>query len=165
MAAVLFMSASMFGQEVKQTAKAKPAQSAKPAQQVAASNTNPNAPIIKFDKLVHDYGEIQQHADGRCEFKFTNKGKEPLILSNVRSSCGCTVPEWPRKPIMPGHSDVVKVKYDTKRVGPINKSIHVYSNATESTITLRIKGKIDAAGTTTMPEKKIEGTVSPSIKK
>lgn len=47
---------------------------------------NPNAPVIKFDKLVHDYGTIAQHTDGNCEFKFTNEGKEPLILSNVRSS-------------------------------------------------------------------------------
>ena len=47
---------------------------------------NPNAPIIKFDKTIHDYGTIQQHADGNCEFHFTNTGKEPLILSNVRSS-------------------------------------------------------------------------------
>ena len=47
---------------------------------------NPNAPIATFDKLVHDYGTIEKHADGNCEFKFTNTGKEPLILSNVRSS-------------------------------------------------------------------------------
>jgi hypothetical protein len=47
---------------------------------------NPNAPVATFDKLVHDYGTIEQHADGNCEFVFTNTGKEPLILSNVRSS-------------------------------------------------------------------------------
>ena len=47
---------------------------------------NPNAPVITFDKLVHDYGTIAQNADGSCEFKFTNDGKEPLILSNVRAS-------------------------------------------------------------------------------
>jgi len=158
MAVLLFGSASIFAQEVKHATEAKPAQKA------VTVNTNPNAPIIKFDKLVHDYGEIQQHADGRCEFKFTNNGKEPLILSNVRSTCGCTVPEWPRKPIMPGKSDVVKVKYDTKRVGPINKSIYVYSNATKPTITLRIKGKIDAAGTT-LPEKKIDAKSTPAVKK
>jgi len=47
---------------------------------------NPNAPVATFEKLVHDYGTIEQHADGNCEFVFTNTGKEPLILSNVRSS-------------------------------------------------------------------------------
>ena len=54
--------------------------------QANEQENNPNAPIIKFDKTVHDYGTIQQHGDGNCEFKFTNEGKEPLILSNVRSS-------------------------------------------------------------------------------
>ena len=96
--------------------------------------TNPNAPVITFDKTVHDYGTIQQHGDGKCEFAFTNDGKEPLILSNVRSSCGCTVPTWPRHPVLPGQSEVIKVKYDTKRIGMINKSIHVYSNAKTSPI-------------------------------
>jgi hypothetical protein len=56
-------------------------------QQVQNSQTNnPNAPIATFDKMVHDYGTIEQHADGNCEFTFTNTGKEPLILSNVRAS-------------------------------------------------------------------------------
>jgi len=75
--------------------------------------SNPNAPVITFDKTVHDYGTLQQHGDGKCEFTFTNNGKEPLILSNVRSSCGCTVPTWPRQPVLPGQSEVIKVKYDT----------------------------------------------------
>lgn len=125
-----------------------------------ALEENPNAPIIKFDKVVHDYGEIEQNADGNCEFKFTNNGKEPLILSNVRSSCGCTVPVWPRQPILPGQSDVIKVKYDTKRIGIINKSIQVYSNATEKTVVLKIKGKINAQ-TTKMPEKDVENAGTP----
>ncbi len=122
---------------------------------------NPNAPVIEFDKLVHDYGEMEQHGDGKCEFKFTNKGKEPLILSNVRSSCGCTVPEWPRQPILPGQSDVIKVKYDTKRIGTINKSVHVYSNAKASPISLKIKGKINAKTQSQLPEKEVDKTATP----
>lgn len=114
---------------------------------------NPNAPEIKFNKTTHDYGEIMAKGDGNCEFKFTNEGKEPLILSNVRSSCGCTIPVWPRHPILPGQSEVIKVKYDTKRVGVINKSIQVYSNAKTSPVTLRIKGKITPYQTTTSPVK------------
>ena len=123
--------------------------------------SNPNSPIIKFDKTVHDYGTLQQHGDGKCEFKFTNTGKEPLILSNVRSSCGCTVPTWPRQPILPGQSEVIKVKYDTKRVGMINKSIHVYSNAKVSTLTLKIKGKIETASATKAPEKEMDAAGAP----
>ncbi len=130
-------------------------------QPVSVKNTSPNAPDIKFEKTVHDYGTIQQHADGKCEFKFTNEGKEPLILSNVRSSCGCTVPTWPREPILPGQSGVIKVKYDTKRVGTINKSIYVNSNAKVSPVTLKIKGKILAKSGAAVPEKKVDKIASP----
>ncbi|MCD4665566.1 MAG: DUF1573 domain-containing protein, partial [Bacteroidales bacterium] len=94
-------------------------------------------------------------------FKFTNDGKEPLILSNVRSSCGCTVPTWPRQPILPGQSDVIKVKYDTKRVGMINKSVHVYSNAKVATVTLKIKGKIEVPTATKAPEKEVNKAGAP----
>ncbi len=124
-------------------------------------NPDPNAPVISFEKMVHDYGEMEQHGDGKCEFKFTNNGKEPLILSNVRSSCGCTVPQWPRQPILPGESETIKVKYDTKRIGIINKSIYVYSNAKTSPVTLKIKGKILAQGESRMPEKKMDQDAAP----
>ena len=107
---------------------------------------------------------MQQHGDGKCEFAFTNDGKEPLILSNVRSSCGCTVPTWPRQPILPGQSEVIKVKYDTKRVGMINKSIHVYSNAVKSPLTLKIKGKIETASATKAPEKEVNKAGTPTNK-
>ena len=138
----------------KSQVKAKP-------EQTSVENNNPNAPDISFDKVVHDYGTLEQHGDGHCEFTFTNTGKEPLILSNVRSSCGCTVPTWPRQPVLPGQSEVIKVKYDTKRIGAINKSVHVYSNAKTSQITLKIKGKVVAKSKSQMPEKNIEKTGAP----
>lgn len=130
-------------------------------EKAAAQANNPNAPIIKFDKMEHDYGTIEMNADGNCEFKFTNEGKEPLILSNVRSSCGCTVPTWPRQPILPGQSEVIKVKYDTKRVGLISKTITVYSNAKEAQVTLKIKGNILAGAQEKMPEKEVDKSSSP----
>ena len=99
---------------------------------------------IVFDKTVYDYGTITQGADGNCEFKFTNKGKEPLILSNVTSSCGCTVPQWPKEPIAPGKSGSIKVKYDTNRIGMINKTITVNSNAINPNVILTIKGTVTA---------------------
>jgi hypothetical protein len=107
-------------------------------------------PIITFDKklrdeagnYVWDYGTIQQGADGSSFFAFKNTGTEPLVLSEVRSSCGCTVPRWPREPIMPGKSDTIKVKYDTKRLGQINKTITVISNAVNNPVVLRIKGNV-----------------------
>ncbi|MDA3819434.1 MAG: DUF1573 domain-containing protein [Candidatus Delongbacteria bacterium] len=97
---------------------------------------------IVFEKTTHDYGTIQKDADGNCEFKFTNTGEKPLMLSNVRASCGCTVPTWPRKPIQPGETGVIKVKYNTARVGSFNKSITVSSNAVNKRVVLRIKGTV-----------------------
>src|SRR6202007_2464419 len=87
----------------------------------------------------------KQGADGNCEFKFTNTGKEPLILGNCQGSCGCTVPNCPKEPILPGKSGVIKVHYNTKRVGPINKSVMVQSNAKSGMVTLTISGTVEAA--------------------
>ena len=56
---------------------------------------------ISFEKEVHDYGVMEQNGNGQCEFVFTNTGTEPLLITNARGSCGCTVPEWPREPIAP----------------------------------------------------------------
>jgi hypothetical protein len=114
---------------------------------------NPNAPEISFEKTVHDYGTIVQGGDGTCEFKFTNIGKEPLILSRPQSSCGCTVPTWPQEPILPGKSDVIKVTYNTQNVGMINKTVTVTSNAKTTKVVLQIKGTVTAKPATTAPEK------------
>ena len=130
-------------------------QTATPAAAPAANPQadNPNAPEIKFSKLVHDYGNLNKDGDGNCEFEFQNIGKEPLVLSDCRSSCGCTVPSWTREPILPGKKGTIKVKYDTKRVGPINKTITVMSNAKTSSVVLRIQGTIIDTGTPAAPEK------------
>lgn len=110
--------------------------------QTTTPAANPNAPVLKFDKTTHDYGTVEKGGDGTCEFVFKNTGVEPLILSNVQSSCGCTVPEWPKEPVLKGKSAVIRVKYDTNRLGPINKTITVTSNATNSPIQLRITGNV-----------------------
>ena len=112
-----------------------------------------NGPEITFEKVVHDYGTIYKDGDGSCEFEFTKTGNEPLVLSTVRSSCGCTVPKWPREPVLPGKKGVINVKYDTRRMGTINKSITVLSNAKSSSVVLSIKGKIVPQPEETMPEK------------
>ena len=115
---------------------------------------------ISFDKETHDYGKIEQHANGECVFTFTNNGTEPLTISNAKGSCGCTVPVWPKEPIAPGASNVIKVKYDTKRIGAFNKSVTSTSNAvTNPTQVIRIKGKTLAVdGTSTTPVKKPTGS-------
>ncbi len=132
---------------------------AQDAAQTAAGN--PNAPEILFEKTVHDYGTVVQEGDGTCEFKFTNVGKEPLILSRPTSSCGCTVPSWPQEPILPGKSDVIKVTYNTRSIGIINKTVTVNSNAKTSRVVLQIKGQVVAKPTTTLPEKPAEQGAAP----
>ena len=99
-------------------------------------------PEITFETLVHDYGNIMQGDNGTCEFVFKNTGKADLLLTNCRSSCGCTVPEWPKDPIAPGKKATIKVKYNTQRVGAINKSITVESNAVNNRVVLNIKGNV-----------------------
>jgi hypothetical protein len=71
---------------------------------------------IEFEVTSHDYGTIQQNANGNFSFKFKNTGKEPLIIQNVQSSCGCTVAKRPTAPILPGESSEISVKYDTRRI-------------------------------------------------
>lgn len=115
---------------------------------------------LDFDKLEHDYGSIDQGANGTTEFRFTNTGTEPLIISNAKGSCGCTVPEWPKEPIAPGASSSIKVKYDTKRVGPISKTVTITSNAVDNpSALLKIKGTVNAVATdeSLLENKAIEG--------
>ena len=100
--------------------------------------------VITFESLVHDYGTIQQGADGSCEFVFANTGKTPLVLSNVRASCGCTVPTWPKEPILPGAKSSIKVVYNTNNVGNFQKAITVNSNAKNAEVILTIKGNVEA---------------------
>lgn len=97
---------------------------------------------IIFETIVYDYGTIEQGSDGNCEFKFTNKGESPLILSNVRASCGCTAPKWTKEPVQPGANGTIDVSYNTNLVGAFNKTITVNSNAANSVVTLRIKGNV-----------------------
>jgi len=104
-------------------------------------------PGLEFNELEHDYGVIEQGSDGTYNFEFTNSGTEPLVLSNVRSSCGCTIPQWPKEPINAGESASILVKYNTSRPGPFNKSITVYSNASDQPIILHIKGKVEPKAT------------------
>lgn len=104
---------------------------------------NPNAPELFFGETTHDFVVLQKGDECSYEFKFKNTGKEPLILANCQASCGCTTPSCPKEPIAPGASGVIKVKYDSNRVGVFNKTVTVTSNAKNSPITLLIKGKIE----------------------
>ena len=105
---------------------------------------NQNGPEITFKETNHDFGNIEFKGNGSYEFVFVNTGNEPLILTQPKSSCGCTVPEWPRQPILPGESNVIKVTYkNTDRPGNFNKYVTVFSNAlVNKEVKLHIKGTI-----------------------
>ena len=114
---------------------------------------------IEFEKVVHDYGDVPYNGNGECEFRFTNTGDAPLLIQKPKSSCGCTIPSWPDKPILPGESEVIKVTYRTNRTGNFNKTITVTSNAIKnSTVVLRIKGRVLDQPTETLPEKTNDST-------
>ena len=129
-AAVLFASSAVIAQEKAEK---------KPVTEESTSTSE-----IVFDKETHDYGTIEQGANGIYEFKFTNSGKEPLVISNCKGSCGCTVPSWPKEPIKPGGTGAIKVSYDTKRIGAFNKTVTISSNAKTSNKTITIKGVVNA---------------------
>lgn len=101
--------------------------------------------IMKFETEVMDYGTITQNAEGKRLFLFTNTGDAPLLITKVKTSCGCTVPSYSKAPIQPGDQGELEIKYDTKRLGSFIKTITVMSNAEGGNKILKIKGKIVAA--------------------
>jgi hypothetical protein len=97
---------------------------------------------IWFEEYMHDYGVIERDGDGTWSFVFKNVGEKSFVINRVRSTCGCTVPEWPREPIEPEASGEITVIYDTKKTGTFLKSVIVYSTAANSPVKLQIKGKV-----------------------
>lgn len=105
-----------------------------------------SAQTITFDKTTFDYGTIKPSSDGIRFFTVTNTGDKPLVLSNVKASCGCTTPDFSTDPIMPGKSAKIKVGYNTTLNGGFNKMIEVFSNdPANSRSVIYIKGTVDAA--------------------
>jgi hypothetical protein len=114
---------------------------------------------IEFKTDTIDYGTIEKGSDGVRVFEFTNTGNAPLIISSVKSTCGCTVPKKPEGPIMPGETGQIEVKYDTNRVNPIRKTITVISNADTPTVALKIKGEVIDSNKTSVLEKKNKSVI------
>ena len=118
------------------------------AQEVEKKEVPANGPKIRFEQMEHQYGTIQKGGNGDCQFTFWNDGNEPLILQNVKASCGCTTPKYTQKPVMPGEKGVIDVHYNTNNVGGFSKTVTVTSNAVDNPrVVLRIKGNVkqDAA--------------------
>jgi hypothetical protein len=147
----------LFATAQDKTAPAKaatPAVTVTPAQE-ATPAPDPNAPEFKWENTTVDYGTVTKSDEGAAarEFKFTNTGKSPLIISGCKGSCGCTVPTCPTEPILPGAKGSIKVHYDVNRVGPFTKTVTVTSNAKNPNETLKITGTVNdpEAGKTPVP--------------
>ena len=102
-----------------------------------------SGPVMTFDKIDMDYGTIAQGADPLRKFKFKNTGTEPLVIKNARGSCGCTVPNYKKEPVMPGETSEVEVRYDTQRVGPFTKTVTIETNEGDQARVLTIHGTVN----------------------
>jgi hypothetical protein len=109
-----------------------------------SAQSGDNQTIVVNNSSIHDFGTIKESAGSvSTVFTITNTGKEPLILVNVKASCGCTTPEWTKEPIAPGKQGQIKATYNpANRPGAFNKTITVSSNGSPSSLTLNIKGEV-----------------------
>ena len=160
---ILFLSATLIGfvvlaQRIEQVKQAQPVVGIEKSKQEQIEEPSSDA-TIDFESKVVDYGVLEHNGNGDREFVFTNNGTEPLIIKNAKGSCGCTVPTWPREPIMPGETSKIGVKYATNRVGKFTKTITLTTNASKKPVILTVKGEVNPAPKeATAPERKTEGS-------
>ena len=115
-----------------------PAKAEKPTE--TASKYPPTT--LKFDRMEHDFGKVEENTKNTTMFTFTNTGNEPLVIENAKGSCGCTVPKWPKEPIAPGASAEMEVTFDSgKKKGPQNKKVTGTANTVPKTTQLTIKAQ------------------------
>ena len=96
----------------------------------AERSAEDGGPFMEFESLTLDYGTIDQHSEPLRLLKFTNNGDEPLVITNAKGSCGCTVPTWPKEPVMPGESADIEIRYATNRLGKFTKTVKFTTNET-----------------------------------
>ena len=130
-----------------------PATTATSVDNNAVTPATPAVPVgpltkLEFGESTFDYGTIMDGEKVTHEYAFTNTGDEPLIISNAKGSCGCTVPDWPRDPIAPGASSVIKVQFDSRGKGkvggsPQSKRVTITANTDPANTYLTIKGSVD----------------------
>jgi Protein of unknown function (DUF1573) len=131
LSSVLFLSTAVFAQT--------------PSNSVAPAALHITDAEMTFEKEVHDFGNVEFAGNGTYEFKFKNTGTEPLIITDAKGSCGCTIPTYPKNiPIKPGETQIIKVTYDTKRVGNFTKTVTINSNSKRHVDVLTIRGNVQA---------------------
>ncbi len=107
-----------------------------------AAEQKVDGPFMHFELKKVDFGTIQQDSDPYRTVSFKNTGTEPLLITNAKGSCGCTVPTYPEEAIAPGETAEIKVRYATNRVGPINKTVTITTNSSQGPIKLSVVGKV-----------------------
>jgi archaellum component FlaF (FlaF/FlaG flagellin family) len=123
---------------------------APPTFKMAGEGEKSNAKMT-FESMAVDYGTVSQNSEPLRLIKFTNTGSDPLVIKNARGSCGCTVPNWPKDPILPGQSSSIEVRYDTNRIGKINKSITITTNEGDEPHMIQVIGEIMKADEQSVP--------------
>ncbi len=109
----------------------------------ASGDSENNLPVIEFDKEIHDFGKLIQGEKATYNFKFTNTGKSDLVITNVKSSCGCTVPKYPREAIKPGEEGKIKVTFNSAgEKGMKNKMITISTNCQPPNFVIRVKAQV-----------------------
>jgi hypothetical protein len=98
--------------------------------------------LIRFDKTEYQFGKVPKDKPVTVEFSFSNPGSKPLIIEDATAECGCTKPEYPKKPVMPGQKGTIKVTYDAKEPGAFNKKVTVKLVNVAETKILTIKGEV-----------------------
>jgi hypothetical protein len=103
---------------------------------------NADVAVATFEAQNFDFGKIKQGTPVTHEFKFTNSGKVPMIITNVAASCGCTTPDWSKEPIAPGGKGFIKATFNAASVGAFNKAVTVTANIPNGSVQLFIKGEV-----------------------
>jgi hypothetical protein len=119
--------------------------------QTATATTQSELGVFEWAEATHDFGKIKQGVPVTFEFKFTNKGKVPLVIVNAQPSCGCTTPSWTREPVLPGGEGYVKATFNAGAIGPFDKTVSVTANIGGGVVTLHIKGEVLQPETTVKP--------------
>jgi len=104
-----------------------------------------DGPVMSFESLEVPYGDIDQHSEPLRNLVFTNTGTEPLVIKSARGSCGCTVPIWPKEPIMPGEEANIEIRYATDRIGKFSKTVTITTNETGDPHVVKVHGNVSKA--------------------
>ncbi|MDR2854051.1 MAG: DUF1573 domain-containing protein [Prevotellaceae bacterium] len=114
------------------------------AQEPVKQEVSKDAPVITFKETIHDFGKVEQGKPVTVEFEFTNTGNTPLVVSNAKPSCGCTVSNWTKTPVEPGKTGTVTATYNAANAGSFTKTVTVSSNATTPELRLTVRGEVTA---------------------